>query len=301
VPEYGATIAPGETTLKTLQLTRVAKPGENRKAFLSAFANQLFGSLLGLPPRQWADLMGQADMFRTQRLLLAWFKDADDEALATRGGFDGEVRKDAGDYVYPVDSNVTPASKINAIATRSLHLDVAIDTFGNARNTLGVTWDNPIDTAIGKPYRELPSLEKLRILGMYFRLLAPDRSRVESVSGGKLVQITAPALVGAEAGRTVIGTYLMVPPGSASLQYVWTSPYAADTDGSTGLYRLTIQKQPGLLPGPLSLAISVPDGFRITVATDNLIVNGGQATLTTSFDRDLKLSLNYTRTPSTAP
>ena len=184
VPEYGATIASGETTLKTLQLTRVPKPGENRKAFLSTFADRLFASLLGLPPRKWVDVLGQVDTFRSQRLVLAWFKEAADQALATRGGFDGAVRQDPGDYLYPVDANLAPSSKINAIATRSLHLDVAIDPLGNALNTLDVTWDNPIATAVGKPYLELGPE---RILGMYFRLLAPERSRVESVSGGKLV------------------------------------------------------------------------------------------------------------------
>ncbi len=178
---------------------------------------------------------------------------------------------------------------------------MAIDTFGNALDTLDVTWDNPIETPVGKPYRELPTLENLRILGMYFRVLVPDRSRVESVSGGKLVPITAPALVGSEAGRTVIGTYMMVPPGQAGLRYAWTSPYAADTDGTKGHYRLTIQKQPGLLPGPLTLTIHVPDGFQITDASDDLVVDGRTATLTTTFDKDLVLDLSYTRTPGTTP
>ncbi len=301
VPEYDATIASGETTLKTLQLTRVAKPGENRKAFLSAFADRLFGSLLGLPPRQWADILGQADTFRTQRLVLAWFKDADDEALATRGGFDGAVRQNPGDYLYPVDSNVAPASKINAIATRSLGLEVAIDPLGNARNTLDVTWDNPIDTALGTPYRELPTLEHLRILGMYFRLLTPERSRVEAVSGGSFVKLTSPALVAEEAGRTVIGTYLMVPPGSTSLRYVWTSPYAADADETGGVYRLTIQKQPGLLPGPLTLTIRVPDGYRIASASQGLQVSGGTASLSTTFSQDVELGIRYVATGPPPP
>ena len=133
VPEYGATIASGETTLKTLQLTRVAKPGENRKAFLSTFADRLFGSLFGLPPAKWGDILEQAQTFRTQRLLLAWFKNADDEALVAKAGLDGAVRQDPGDFVYPVDSNVAPASKLNAITTRSLNLDVAIDRLGQRR------------------------------------------------------------------------------------------------------------------------------------------------------------------------
>ena len=186
-----------------------------------------------------------------------------------------------------------PASKINAIATRSLHLDVAIDPLGNALDTLDVTWDNPIETPVGKPYRELVGLEDLRILGMYFRLLAPERSRIESVSGGSLVQVTAPAVVAEEAGRAVIGTYTMVPPGKTPLRYVWTSPYAADADETGGIYRLTIQKQPGLLPGPLTLTIHVPDGFRIASASQGLQVSGNTATLTTTFSQDLELGLRY--------
>ena len=300
VPEYRATIASGETTLKTLQLTRVAQqPGDNRKAFLSTFADRLFAALFGLPPRQWGDLLGQADTFRSQRLLLAWFKNPDDQELVARGAVDGAVRQDPGDYVYPVDSNVAPASKLNAITTRSLRLEVAIDQFGNARNTLDVTWENLIDRPVGKPYRELPTIEDRRTLGMYFRLLAPERSRVEAVSGGSFAKLTAPAAVEEETGRTVIGTYLRLPPGSASLRYVWISPYAADANETGGLYRLTIQKQPGLLPGPLTLIIRVPEGFRITNASEGLTVAGRTATLQTTFSQDIELGLRYE--PTTAP
>jgi hypothetical protein len=304
VPEYDVTIASGETTLKTLQLTRVARnPGDNAKAFLSAFAEQLFGTLLGLPPKQWGQILGEASTFQSQRLLSAWFADAADEAFVVQGGFGGEIRQDPGDYVYPVDSNVAPVSKLNAIVTRSLELDVEIDDVGNARNTLDVTWQNPIDTPVGKPYRELKTLEDLRILGMYSRVLTPERSRVESVSGGSFVRLTAPAMVGEEAGRAVTGAYLMVPPGSATLQYVWTSPYAAEADETGGTYRLTIQKQPGLLPGPLSLTIRVPEGFRITNASDGLTVTGRTATLATTFNQDIQLGLSYepTSPPSPAP
>lgn len=173
---------------------------------------------------------------------------------------------------------------------------MAIDPLGNARNTLDVTWQNPIDTPVGKPYRELSTLEGLRTLGMYFRLLVPERSRVESVSGGSFVKLTAPAVVAEETGRTVIGTYLRVPPGSASLRYAWTSPYAADADETGGLYRLTIQKQPGLLPGPLTLLIQVPDGFRITAASEGLAVSDRTATLQTTFSQDIVLGLRYAST-----
>ncbi|HEY8637463.1 MAG TPA: DUF4012 domain-containing protein, partial [Candidatus Limnocylindrales bacterium] len=244
VPDYGATIASGETTLKVLQLTRAPrKPGEDAKTFLPVFADRLFGSLFALPPKRWGDLLGETGTFGQERLLLAWFRDATDEAFAADGGFGGAIRQDRGDFVYPVDSNVAPATKLNLWTARSMDLSVQIDAVGNARNTLAVTWENRVDTPDGIPYRAMTNVGG-RILGMYFRLLVPERSRVEAVSGGGLAPVTDPAVVEDVAGRMAIGTYLKIPPGPTSLRYIWTSPYAANADATGGSYRLTVQAQP---------------------------------------------------------
>ncbi len=292
VPEYGVTIATGETTLKVLQQTRSASAGVDRKAFLPAFADRLLASLLALPPTKWGDLLGSVGALGEDHLLLAWFRDAADQELVARSDFDGAVRQDPGDYLYPVDANVAPATKLNMLTTRALKLDVQIDAVGNARNTLDVTWQNNVEAAEWAPYRAMVNTGG-RILGMYFRLLVPERSRVEAVSGGTLEPVTGPAVVEDEAGRTAIGTYVMVPPGQTSLRYVWTSPYVADADATGGTYRLTIQAQPGELPGPLALTIRVPDGYRITAASPELVVDGSTATLDTTFSRDLTIGLRY--------
>ena len=300
IPEYGATIAAGETTLKVLQLTRLeSDPQESRKAFLPVFADRLLASLLAVPPQDWGDLLGTADTLRRGHLLLAWFRDAADQELVARSGFDGSVRQDPGDYLYPVDSNVAPATKLSAWTTRSLDLAVQIDEAGNARNALEVTWQNRVDTPDGAAYRAMQEVAPQNVggstLGMYFRLLVPERSRVEAVSGGGLAPVTGAAVVQDEAGRTAIGTYLRVPPGSTSLRYTWTSPYAADADTAGGTYRLTIQAQPGALPGPLTLTIRVPDGYRITAASPELSVDGDTATLAAVFDQDIVVGLQYAR------
>jgi hypothetical protein len=295
VPDYDVTIASGETTLKVLQRTRAPrKPGEDAKAFLSVFADRLFGTLLALPPRRWGDVLGAAGAFGQERLLLAWFRDATDEAFAADGGFGGAVRQDQGDFVYPVDSNVAPATKLNAWTTRAMDLSVQIDAVGNARDTLAVTWENRVSTPDGAPYRAMTNVGG-PILGMYFRLLVPERSRVEAVSGGGLAPVTDPAVVEDEAGRMAIGTYLKIPPGPTSLRYTWTSPYAANADATGGTYRLTIQAQPGMLPGPLTLTIRVPDGYRITAASPGLTVSGGTATMVVTFDRDIVIGVEYGR------
>jgi hypothetical protein len=294
VPGYDVTLASGETTLKVLQVTRVAqRPGEDPKAFLPVFADQLLAALFALPPQSWGDALQSADAYRQGHLLLAWFRNPDDEAFAVDGGFGGGVRPDAGDYLYPVDSNVSPVSKLNGVTTRSMSLDVQLDAVGNARDTLTVTWENRINTADGAPYRALPVDGRYRILGMYFRALVPQRSRIVGVSGGGTPAVTNPAVVEDKAGRMAIGTYLRIPPGQTSLEYSWTSPYAASVDAAGGTYRLTVQAQPGMLPGPLTLTIRAPDGHRITAASPELAVSGATATMTVTFDRDIVVGVQY--------
>ena len=97
-----------------------------------------------------------------------------------------------------------------------------------------------------------------------------------------------------EAGRTVIGTYLMVPPGLTDLRYVWSSPDVADIDETGGDYNLTIQKQPGLRDGPLALTIHVParipDRSRRPATSRSRV---GTATLSMPFDHDVKLGIRF--------
>ncbi len=293
VPAYGVTVATGETTLTSLLMTRApATPGTHRKAFLSAFATRLLDALLALPPASWGDLIGTADAMRRSHLLLAWFRDPADEALVTRSGFGGAVRQDPGDYVFPVESNVAPATKLEWWTSRTLALDVSLDAAGNARNTLEATWDNGVDTPSAAPYRSMTGVGG-KILGVYFRLLVPERSRVEEVAGGGIAPVTNPATIDTEAGRTVIGTYIKIPPGTTSLRQVWTSPYAATTDAGRGAYRLTVQHQAGSLPSPLTITIEAPPGSRITAASPGLVVDGSRATLATTLDGDIVVAIEY--------
>ena len=299
VPDFDVTVASGETTLTMLQNTRISTdPETNRKAFLSAFADRLFDSLLGLPPSRWTELAARGERLQSERLILAWFADESAQEAITEHGLDGSVRSDPGDFVYPVDSNVSPVSKLSAVTDRELELTVRLDAVGNALNELTVRWTNRIESDAARPFRELPTLERSQTLGMYFRLYVPERSRVEEVSAGTEARITTPSDVADELGRTMIANYFRIPPGTARLDYRWTSPYPADL-GEDGVvtYRLTIQKQPGLRPGPLSLRIAVPDGATILEMSPGLVLAGQSATVETTFDRDLVAVVRYRPAP----
>jgi len=295
VPDYGVTIASGETTLKVLQNTRRPSPGStDRKAFLSDFAGVLFARLFALPPAKWLDLAARSDAFRDGRLLQAWFADPAAEAEATALGLDGRVRQDAGDYVYPVDSNVAPASKLNAVTTRSLELTATLDEVGNAHDELAVTWHNAIESPAAAPYRALPDVGASRDLGMYFRLLVPERSVLTRVGGGSRPALTAPADIDEEAGRTAFANYLRVPPGDTTVRYAWTSPYAADL-GADGVftYYLTVQRQPGLLAGPIAISIALPPGATVVDSSAGLGLHGGTLSASVPLDRDLVVAVRY--------
>ena len=105
--------------------------------------------------------------------------------------------------------------------------------------------------------------------------------------------LTAPETVSEEAGRTVFGNYMVVPPGDTSLSYRWISPYAATITNGEGAYTLTIQKQPGMRPEPLTLRIHVPVGARITALSGGLRIRDGVATLSTTLTRDLQVAIRF--------
>ena len=215
----------------------------------------------------------------------------------TTSTWGGAVRQDPGDYVYAVDANVAPASKYSLVVTRSTNLDVKIDQVGNALNTLQLSWQND-STKQGEPYASLRqptySTSPTGIYGTYVRVLTPDRSRLKDVSGGALDPITAPEAVTQEAGRTVFANYLMVPPGTATLTYQWTSPYPASAGGQRrDCTAWSSRSNLDMLSEPITLHISVPSGATITAASPNLHVSGNVATFTGSLTQDLTFAIQY--------
>ena len=169
---------------------------------------------------------------------------------------------------------------------------------GNARDRLTVTWSNTIQSGTGEPYETLRQVQTARILGLYFRLLVPERSRLEAVSGGQVVAVSNAELIETESGRTAFGNYLMIPPGKAHLVYAWVSPYAASSDPSGWTYRLIVQKQPGTLDQAIAIQIAVPEGMRITEASPGFEVDGRTARLATRLSRDLELFVRYAPEPA---
>ena len=294
VPEYGVTFKAGQTTMTVLENTRqAATPGVDRKAILDVFGAELVNAMLATPAARWPDLMNALSNAAGQRHLMVWTKDAGAKGLVSWAGWDGAIRQDAGDYLEAVDANVAPVSKYNLVTHRTQDLAVQIDDVGNADNTLTLSWDNRADQLEAAALRELPDAQKDGMLGDYLRVLTPDRSRLQSVSGGRLVQLTGVEEISPEAGRTAYGLFLLEPPGLTSAAISWISPYPVDIGDTTGLYRLTVQKEAGRPAEPLSVRVTVPEGATILGTSAGMAVNGRTATLQTTPATDVQLWVRY--------
>jgi hypothetical protein len=295
VPDYGVTVAPGETTLTAFAQTRPASApaGADRKAFLQSFASELFDRLLSLPMRQMPDLLPAFQTIAEERLASAWLVDPKGQAFIEAGGLDGGVRADDGDFLYLVDANVGPVSKLNLVTERRSELEVRLDAFGNARHALTVTWENRIGDP--GPLRDmLLAYQRRETMGSYVRVIAPELSRLESVEGGSdRLPVRGADSVGVEGGRAVFGVYHIVPPGTAVVRMQWVAPYVVDDPDSAGRrrYRLTLQKQPGTVADAVAIRILPPEEARIVAASDGITVSpaGDVAEISTNLRTDLEL------------
>ena len=294
VPAYGVTVAAGETTLTSLQQTRTSRVhGANRKAFLDAFAGQLVDAVLGLPPHAWTSMVDTLQAMGRGRRALVWLRDPAAQALVVQFGWDGAVRQDAGDYLFAVDANVSPASKLNAVTERRQTLDVTLNARGTASHQLRLLWTNRILALENAPYRALPEQGGARLLGNYVRVLTTAGSQIRSVSGGTLVHLTGPEEVGRDAGRAVFGNYVAIPPGPTSVTYSWVSDGVVAGDGKDFIYRLTVQKQPGTRDDRIAITVHLPAAARVLEATGGLTVSGQTATLVTTLASDLQMEIRF--------
>lgn len=282
VPGYDVVVNPGEVTLTGLRQTREFQPDGSRKGFLSDLANVLIQRLFSLPGEQWVPMAQQLEVIGRQRQVMAWFRDPDERALMDRLGWSGRVRQDPGDYLLAVDANVAPSGKLNLVVDRAITLDVVLDADGTASSTLRLDWRNDAGTD-GEPYRFLreASLSPEGIYGAWVRVLVPEAAELVAASGNAVLPVSGVEQVEVEAGRRSFGNYLMIRPGTADLTYRWRTPGIVLADGDARVYRLTIQKQPGMRAEPVTVRVTLPEGAQVVGSGDGSVSG---STLTWGFD-----------------
>lgn len=294
VADYGVDVKPGEVTMTALQNTRGVGVPSDRKAFLDALAAAVLARLQALPSSQWQAMADALQELAARRLMMVWSADPRVEALLAAGPLGGLVRQDTGDYLAVSEANVAPTSKFNLIVHRSSRVTVGIGPDGTIANSLDLSWQNSAGQT-GEPYTTLRaySTSQKGFYGAYVRMLIPSGSQLLDAKGQSGELISGVESTEQIAGRDVIGNYLLMPPGMSSLSYRWQPTLKAAHAAGVWTYRLTIQKQPGTLAEPLDLLVSLPHGATVTSAPAGATVDGDQVVLSTSFVKDIEVTVAY--------
>jgi hypothetical protein len=275
---------------------------QGRKDVLDALARQVMARLMSLPPEQWPALLAAFEDIGARKMAQVWLADEDAQRIALDSGWAGQVRQDAGDYVYVVEANVAPTSKYNLVVDRSDSLVVRLDSAGDALSSLRLDWQNDAGKR-GEPYRSLREFSQNTDgwYGSFVRLLTPAGGEFLTATGQASDEVRGAEQVGEEADRAVFGTFLFMPPGASTLTWLWATPAAATSGDDGWTYDLVIQKQPGARAVPVSIRIDLPDGATVTEAPEDAVVDGARVSVERTLDRDQTLRVGYDLTASDAP
>ncbi|MFV2064824.1 MAG: DUF4012 domain-containing protein, partial [Chloroflexota bacterium] len=301
VEEYGVTVEPGDATLTLLGVTRGTPTSvEGRKDILDDLARTLVQRMLALPAEQWVPMVDALLDIGTQKMAVVWLEDEAAQDLIQEGGWGGTVSQAEGDYIYALEANMAPTSKYNLVVDRSASMVVKVSDEGDALDSLRLDWQNDAGKS-GQLYRSLREFSNNQEgwYGAYLRLLVPQGSELVTANGEASDKIRGSDQLPDDAGRSVFGNYLFMPPGGSTMSYLWTTPQAAVQTDEGWLYRLFVQKQPGARPQPWSIRIDLPEGAEVLELPEGAQVDGERILLETMLSTDLDLRVLYSL-PDTA-
>ncbi|HET7091209.1 MAG TPA: DUF4012 domain-containing protein, partial [Anaerolineae bacterium] len=253
-----------------------------RKDFIGKLMNAILTRLETSPDQiEWADLgRGVLDALE-RRDLLIWVEDPGASAILARLGWDGVVRQVAGDYWMLVDANLG-FNKANAVIDSSVAYTVTLQPDGSADATLAVHYRHTGPPARGCqhqiPYTQVLSYQTLvqACYWDYVRLLLPSGAQLQAATSHPVpadyLVVGRPfegqVSVENELGKTVFATLFVLERGrSVDVALSYHLPSVADWSSESGHYTLTVQKQPGAMPRPVSVTLIWPKEYALSQAS----------------------------------
>jgi hypothetical protein len=304
-----------DNVVALLRAAREPPPGEtvsyewwlHRKDSVPAVAMAM---VRRLPWSNWALLARAAIRALEERHLVLTLKDPDGAAILEQHGWDGALRPGAGDYLMLVESNIG-FNKVNAVEQTRLAYEVDLTHPGQASGMVVVTQTNP---AQGEPpcdpgpdygtgsYAELIA----RCYWSYLRLYVPETASLQGGTAqsvpGELMPRGEP-VNGAitqepgENGTQSFGALSLAPFNSTvTTTFVYLLPAEAVTDGpapDVRLYRLKLQKQPGIGGLPVVLVIHLPPGASSISGSAGGRLDGETWRLDLMLIQDTEVQLSY--------
>ena len=254
-------------------------------------------------------------MFRAlqSRDLVLHFDDPDAQAAMEDLGWAGVIEPVPGDYLYVVDSNVG-WSKVDRNIEREVSYLVDLSKRDRPRAQLTLKYANhsgpesppcePQWLNRGTDYSQLVNACYWNFVRVYMpletrllsqtTLLLPELSVSVEIGKGLAGQETGKLSASHE--KAVFSGLAVVPAGETreiALAYDHPAGSLADEDGSL-VYRLTVQKQPGVRTRKTSVALVPPSGYRVSASSVPYVVQeDGRVSISLSLVRDETIRVEF--------
>src|SRR5918996_1390649 len=193
-----------------------------------------------------------------------------------RAGLSGRFPNPDGDFLAAIVNN-NGGNKIDFYLDRTIRYEVQLGPEGTAEANTSLMLRNEAPSEglpayiIGPfPLKDAVAGENVSVVQTYCaRGCRPTMYQVDGEPGE--------AERGTELGHPALLSNVRLRSGeSARLDYRWQVPQAWSGDTGHGVYRLTVQSQPGIRPATLEVDIVVPPGTRIIRASEGLRIAGDQ-------------------------
>ncbi len=305
--ERGAVPNPEERTPENQQWLQ-----EHRKDFMQPMAEAILARLRSGSNISWEEIISVLNQALNEKHILLQFDDMTVDTFLAQYGWDGELRYSGGDYLMLVDTNVG-FTKSNPIVDAEVTYRIDLTDLEIPVAALGITYQNQSKIAREcDPRPGTPGVDPGDYEGMihdcywtYLRVYRPDGTRLtnyqaQSIPGewilsGRAVPARIDYLDELD-GFAEFGTMVVVPTQqSQTIAMAFSLPDGMIQQTETGyVYRLTLQKQPGVKQVDLKLGILLPEGAQVVSSSHSeLSQQGNEVSGQLNLSKDTVIELTF--------
>ncbi len=297
MPEYNRTINAENFVFETQKIVELEyDKQENRpKEFIGDLAPKMLDRIMEKSEQDFLSIVDRINKGLSERDIQLYFTNEDLQRQITTLGWAGEVKWTDGDYLMVIDTNLG-GGKTDGVIEQNVDVVVNIDEQGQITNTVTVTRTH--HGIRGSTFSGVNNVDYLRLyVPKGSELLnadgfsIPDESLFEYPLDGwtvdddllyiadtEKVDPASGTNISVESGKTVFGNWVQTKPGTQSVAtFTYRLPFTIETledadnflnrvKGFVGIpsteeYRLTIQKQSGVLDRSTHVTVHYPDSL----------------------------------------
>jgi len=235
---------------KTVEFDYIQRglPLSQRKSIIGDLSKDLLSRLMSAPPKDLLKIWLVAKKDIEEKQIITWLADSEMQEYIREENWAGEVKQTDGDYLFIVDANLG-ALKTDSVMKREIKYSLNQDNNGDLIGRAEITYIHA-----GKAVPALISRYRT-----FARVYTPadtwyTRAYLKDAKGETELGINKEATIGNELGKRYLAAFITVEPGtSKTLVVEYRLPEKIKADYRNGLYKFSVQKQPGTVGHKLNI------------------------------------------------